>query len=684
MAALRSLLEVYGALDLAVTEAGDAAVADTANGFLPGASTNTGWYSELETLFFGADARQSPNFVRAIDEIEAEELRPESDADRRPLTAAQKSRLFYATSALARVDQSAPRTTFRSFNSENTDFTDALRKALALVGPGDVPYATRLQNLQPPERSRSVTEDVETEDPLKTRFLDELAFRLPNRDNFYAFRAFQADNDGLLDPSTLGVPVCHASVIDVCGTEAVVVDTECDSDAVSLDELKDIVNPFNWCRNYDEFFCDMARLADPERPDGWRRVLEFVGFCPSGGYLLKTALKYHTAVTDPDWDTDQTDWARVDYDLEDPCPGPGGDGLVTVDRGYINMWARNGDPEGPDKNDPKAKGVRVRTRKVVHINGISPYAQARLVCITGYGTASGDFLIGAAENPPNECKPFDHYDMTAPQTPPGSDQTSAGYNLDGSPRPADHAVTTAVKMVTDALGDIGTSYFNLVGKWSSGQLSFSDVTDHYRTVTGKVVAMPAQYLDTVSKPRYPGTPKPAASQDPSSPKVTSTLQKQEDMWQALLHELKTIIDQCTDEDKAGKWGVNGWVRTIHDLIDLQVRTAAFYWKAGVSGPCFADFGEGEPWPSERIYVTPVDAERTIAADDFTRLGLGSASLSSDKIGFRPERLSAGADHFEVYIKDECFIGSNYRGKVVLSRCDGANIAPDTIQVTVGL
>ena len=56
----------------------------------------------------------------------------------------------------------------------------------------------------------------------------------------------------------------------------------------------------------------------------------------------------------------------------------GGDGRVLVDKGYINMECTSTglNPYGP--------GVRVRTRKVAHVKGLSPYAQAKFLCICGY------------------------------------------------------------------------------------------------------------------------------------------------------------------------------------------------------------------------------------------------------------------------------------------------------------
>ncbi len=676
MAALRSLLEVYGALDAAVVHGADSAITSTVDEFLPGASANTGWYRELETLFFPESPRLEPSFAHAISEME------ESIDGKNPLTPAEKSRLLYATTALCRVHQDAPAPADPGAappwegEDETRPFEENVARALALLGP-PAAQAPRGADSYEQRRETFVGSCQKPDSPIQG-FLDQLPLRMARRDQFYSFRKYTVDALDL-DPDILGIPVCHASVIDVCGTEAVVVDTECSTAAVSLDELKKVVNPFNWHHNYNEFFCSMEAIAAPERPDGWCRVLERVGLCRfSGQHHLCTALKYHVSVSSP---TDKIPWARIDYDLDDPRPGRGGDGRVTVDRGYINMWAHNA------TNSAATKGVTVRTRKVVHITDVSPYAQARLVCITGYGTASGDFLIGAAQNPSNECKGFEHYDTGVPVPPtptpsPPAAGAAAGGGADGGVRPtADHAVTSAIKLWTDAAAAISSSYFNLAGRWSAGTLSLEDITRHYQGVTQQLVTKPLEYLETVTRPRYP-TP-PGAEPSPSE-EANPVLREQEATAQALWEQLGIIVTNAADEDKAGKWGINGWIRTIHDLIDLQIRTVAGYLKAAAAGPWFGGLPAGRPWQSEKVFVDSQPYPRRLAAVDFRRVGRSNDTVAPALIGFQPAVLDANADHFVVYLTDECRIGSNYRGIVRLSRCDGIPAEPTEVQITVGL
>ena len=657
MAALRSLLAIYGALDDAIIRTDDFRVAATVDAFLPGASANTGWYSEIETFFFGADAQRTPDLDAALRDIGIDILNGNA------LTTPQKSRLFFAVSAITRVRQVVP-TAFPSLPppaEESEDQSDGgsgvqndegfdnwVKFALAAVGPENISEEDRL--------AQSI------------RLQDEVAFRFPNRQSFYDFRAYAASQEWIVE-ETLAIPLCQATMVDIDGIESVVVDTEATSNDVSLNELKAIVNPYNWHKNYPDFFCDMISCRRPDRGDGWRRVLEQVGFCKVGGQTLNTLLKYIA--------TEETPYeARLDYDLDDP-KGPEGDGLVTVDRGFINMWSLH--------RNPDQDGVRVRTRKVVHINGILPYAQARLVCITGYASASNEFLFGAAINPPSNPKEFKFYD-TAVQ-PATAEQavnaTAAGPG--NTPTPTDHVGTTAVKLWTDTVRDLTTNYFDFASKWATGNVRAADVADYTKQATSRLAKAPVDFLDAVSKPRYPDNPSGGyghSGDDPDDP--SGTLQQQEDTARALLYQLNVIADAAAAEDKAGKWGLDGWIRTIHNLVDLQVRTYAALLQTSLTGSWWKKLFFGEPRPSEPILVDPEPFARDLRADTFRRLALPKRTIPPSLIGFRPEYLPAGATQFQMYVKDYRYVGSNYTGDVILTSRFTTPPVSKTITVTVGL
>jgi len=645
MAALRSLLAIYGALDEVIIRTQDPQIAATVDAFLPNASANTGWYSEIETFFFGADAQPTPDVNIALTEIVA------MLNDGETLTMPQKSRLFFAISAIARVWHIAP-TAFPPLaprevsESEGQPFDNWLMAGLAAVEPADASEEARSDRA--------------------AELKDEVRYRFPNRESFYEFRAYAATKNWV-DPATLGIPLCQAAIVKIDGIESVVVDTEASSDSVSLNELKAIVNPYNWHDNYSDFFCDMIAGQPPERRDGWRRVLEKVGFCKYGGKTLSTMLKYFSTEVG-------LYEARLDYDLDDP-KGSEGDGLVTVDRGYINMWSLHRNPE--------QDGVKVRTRKVVHIDGILPYAQARLVCITGYASASNEFLFGAASNPPRNPKEFKYYPVPQPAADEAATVPAGGTGK--APVPTDHVGTTAVKLWTDTVRDLTTDYFNLAGKWMTGNVRVEDVADYSKQVTSRLAKAPADFLDAVSKPRYPGGRPGGDGHGKTYPDDPSgTMQHQEDTVRELLYQLNVIADAAAAEDKAGKWGLDGWIRTIHNLVDLQVRTYAALLETSLDGVWWKKLFFGEPLPSERIPIDAKPYDRDLRAGTFTRLALPKRTILPPLIGFRPEYLPAGATQFRIYLKDYRHIGSNYAGDVFWTSRATTPPVSDKITVTVGL
>jgi hypothetical protein len=458
MAALRDLLEVYGALDEAAAQSGNPDVAATLDEFLPGSSENTGWYREVEKFFFGDQARQSPSLAQACGRIGAQ-AKEAAAGNGRPLSAPQKQRLFYGLTCAARIQRVAPTPMLSPVST--SDLMSALVPALAAAGPEDTSYEERCANAE-------------------NRFGDFLnQAESANRANYNGVRrATAADEMRILDPSTLPIPLCRSWLVKVDGLRAAVIDTDLSSDGITLNNLMAIANPFNWKNNYPDFFQRMAGFRPFFRDDEWRRVLETVGFGELGAFELTTALRYHTKVGDGE--------ARLDYDLDDPTPGPG-DGQVLVDRGYINMWAKN------EENDADAVGVRVRTRKVIHISGLSPFAQQRLVCLTGYGTASLEFLFGPAAEPKPEAREFGYYGHgQEPEEEPAASDSG----------PSTHVVATAVNLWTDSVQGLVNDYFEVAEKWMGGGLRLGDVTEFSQKVTGRLVSSPLEFLERVNQPRY--------------------------------------------------------------------------------------------------------------------------------------------------------------------------------------
>lgn len=453
---VRELLEIFGAIDVAIEHSDRKDFTSAVDQFLPQYSKHAGWYAELDRFLFPHDPRPEPNVSEALSKIVAyDTITAKDESDRRRLTQPQKARLLYILSTIARLNSMVPDSTLPKLTTDHKDLTI---EALAAVGPTTYDRNTRL-------------------DTAKARF-DDFARGVPEhftgRGEFHKLRKI-ALMGNMVGEQTALAPLCQAAITTVNGFDSVVVDTSFESPKVSLNNLKRVVNPYNWNENYPEFFLSMTNDGDVICPDGWRRVLETVQFFE--GFELNTPLKYLPFVQD-------AGTARLEYDL-DTSRFHAGDGRVRVDRGYINMIAT----EDPDK-----PGVRVRTRKVVHIEGISPFAQQRLVCITGYGTASSDFLLGRADPPPDSAEDFDF---------PVDDEQANKRPTDDTPVSlARHAVPTAVQVWADTLVDVSGQYADLAEKWWGGNLVASDIAEFGSRVGSRLAATPLTFLDAVNRSRY--------------------------------------------------------------------------------------------------------------------------------------------------------------------------------------
>ncbi|MCE5292584.1 MAG: hypothetical protein LLG14_25575 [Nocardiaceae bacterium] len=455
---VRHILAVFGAIDHAIKDSDDPNLLAAADALLPGASANKGWYASLQGALNPGAAAQEPDLLGVLQNI------AKSTKTKNSLTQSQKVRLLYGLSALARLQSVAPGCGVPSFaGTDDAKFAEALQGALAAIAPQDT--------------KRKAAYDAAGAS--RQEFFTSVA------DTFTTWHDFD-DSVRTLAASTLragkplDAPLCRTAIIDVDGRQCVLVDTEFTSEDVSLEDLKSIVNPFNWDEDYGEFFEDMQEQTPHILPDGWRRVLEKVRLVE--GFDLTTPLKYF-----PYQDKARPFEASLEYDLDEPALATG-DRRVLVDRGYIRMTALHG-------HDPHRKGVSVKTRKIVHIKDIPPWAQARLVCLCGYGTSSADFLLKAAADPPRDRHPF--------LFPEKESQADNDPTKNPSPAPI-HYVPAAVEAWTEVVQDVTNSYLDLTEKWLSGGLSFSDVADHCRRVSGDLGSAPWNYLQDMMTPRSPG------------------------------------------------------------------------------------------------------------------------------------------------------------------------------------
>jgi hypothetical protein len=479
MAALRAILEIFGTLDTAVARSSDPLVLSAANALVPGSPENTGWYAELDAFMFpGGDLSQpdrslepprtEPDFGKALGELtDPEKLLAE------PLTIPQLARLVYGIGAAIRLNSIVSPGPIPGWTDPTQgDGRALIVNALALAGPadsgGNVPLATTASNI-----------DARL-DQVQALFSGSLTSY-----EQWNTVAQELVRQGLIDPRIAHELLEHASVVTIDGIKSLVVDTEFTSTEVSLNALKDVVDPRNWHLNYPAFFCAME--GGGRRPDGWRRVLETVGAAtiPYSRRLCTNLKFYKTERNDPGHFE-----ARLDYDLNDPVPDPAGDRQIDVDRGFINMRATTG--------DPNAGGVVVRTRKVAHIKGIRPETQARFCFIFGYTTGALDMLFGPATNP---NRPVAQYYPWADL----EDRPGALVSPGGQAPSSNSVASTAFRMAVGYSEDLIVRNLDLADKWMAGDLTLKDLADYSTEFGARLAGDPWKFLQAISRPKGGGT-----------------------------------------------------------------------------------------------------------------------------------------------------------------------------------
>ena len=98
----------------------------------------------------------------------------------------------------------------------------------------------------------------------------------------------------------------------------------------------------------------------------------------------------------------------------------------------------------------------------------------------------------------------------------------------------------------------------------------------------------------------------------------------------VLDQIKAIVLDAAREDDAGRWGIDGWVRLIHNLLDLQMRTYANVVDIAMAGPSsWQRDADTEPGPSLPVRL---DTARPIRAPSRSsnRLSEWAARTSSSR------------------------------------------------------
>lgn len=166
---------------------------------------------------------------------------------------------------------------------------------------------------------------------------------------------------------------------------------------------------------------------------------------------------------------------------------------------------------------------------------------------------------------------------------------------------------------------------------------------------------------------------------------TAPMQVAANLTRGYVDQINAIAQDAAQTDNAGKWGIDGWVRLIHNLLDLQMRTWATAVDMALSGPSLLEEPSTDPGPSDPVTVPAAPHPRTISiVEPLRRVGRADVVIPGHLIRFDPDALPAGATSFEIRLTDDRYVGSSYVGAVRLRRSDGAGRDSSTVSFTVGL
>ncbi|OBB06930.1 hypothetical protein A5662_09815 [Mycobacteriaceae bacterium 1482268.1] len=469
--ALRSIFDLYAALDrvvIAALQSDQPELATVVDQYLPGASANAGWSQDIARLFelpphpeLGTD----DDDISAAVDVALNALMTRSEEDD-PLTIPDQKNLVYVVGALMHISAIEP-----------IEKESLFKQVLELASPTDAPMATKSANAG------------NLYELLLSDFLGMAAW-----DEVIDFAAQQ----GWVKKAISKVPNCRTGVVTVNGYECVFIDADLESDTITFNDLIDAIDPQNWPMSYPSFFCSMDEFKD--RGDEWFNLREVAGFCKiSGGYKLRTRLKF---IKSKQKDLDH----RLDFDLAEE-QGPGCDELVKVDRGFVNATCNN------LARKPELGGVKLRTRKVAHVVGISPYAQAFLLCKLGYGWAAVQTFFGPVADgppPPGYTKwgrhpvRVENPNIPGPGGSSGSGAQSGGA---GGPTQSDGSQTSGAKLqvstkTAKALAEMANyltaTNLDITKKWLAGQLHFEDLAKYSQEVGAKLASEPWKWLKDIT------------------------------------------------------------------------------------------------------------------------------------------------------------------------------------------
>lgn len=489
----QALLALYGALDQAVGT-GNADIEATVARYLPG--SNAGWYEQL-LVFLGhreghfTGNANVPDLGQALLVLQGQVTAPEPAPQAARTKAAKKQP---ATAAVAAMSGTPP-TPSEELRPLST--VQKARMVYAIATLSQLP-GWYLQNVLGDSWEQQLDRALGLVRGSSGGLLDHLRLNLNSRDGYPKVIEIAASK-GMIDDKVAMVPLCQPKFMVVRGQPCLVLTTEFSSTTVSLNELKDVIDPVNWAICLSTFFCRMD--GRKERDDGWSRVLEQVSLtCPIAPTHMKTPLKYWK--TDKSDEKDQPPTACLDYALDDdPANGAHGDGLIVVDEGFIRMTSTD------LTKDPAKLGVRIRTRKVVGFSNSLLTPWGVLACSMGYGDQGIDMILDGVEShrknstgwtgwtastePPAKGpgRPKDK----APQTPPTTE-----------PDTSRRAVELAVEMVNEYIEDMSEKSAAVAAKWATGTVPVAEMITLNAEFAARLATDPLRFLERLRNPAAGG------------------------------------------------------------------------------------------------------------------------------------------------------------------------------------
>ncbi len=164
------------------------------------------------------------------------------------------------------------------------------------------------------------------------------------------------------------------------------------------------------------------------------------------------------------------------------------------------------------------------------------------------------------------------------------------------------------------------------------------------------------------------------------------LQRPAGVARGYLNQINAIAQDAARRDDDGQWGIDGWVRLIHNLLDLNMRTYAGAVQVALAGPSWwLQPASTKPIPPDPVDVPSRPYVRSVSiAEPFTRVGRPDIRIPLQALSFQPPILGPGQTTIQLVLTDARFTGANYRGTLRLRRADGAGQDSQAVAVTVGL